>query len=647
MASTVRICSGSVTRDADPFTVTFHPWRNSSAWWSTPKAISPASGSPASRLSGEVRKKTRSSMTAKFNGTRWIPAASTNATRPTVVVVSSSRHSGSERTRNVSPGGRLAVMARPSSGGPDPTPPGERGLYALDVPSTRPGRSSVTSAWLVGPTDQSTVQLRRGLQVALTTTLVLTNVIGAVIVFGLSFIVTPGGPNSRYVAALAISVPVYVVAAVVVGASVVTLSAIRPLRWALEEREATPAERRVALRLPWRMTLIQFGLWIAAVVLFTGIALWAQPAAALSTAFSVGITGVVVSAIAYLFTEFSFRPIAARALAGRLPDEKLGAGVQWRMVLFWSLGTAAPVLGLVVAAVLALSRSDITVGQLASVVLGLAAVILAFGLLVTVLNARVVVAPIAAVSAAMEQVRDGELDVTVQVDDGTELGLLQAGFNDMAVGLRERERIRDLFGRHVGAAVATAATQGRVELGGETRTVSVLMIDLTGSTAFATDREPAEVVEMLNRFFAVVVEEVDRHEGLVNKFMGDAVLAIFGAPVDVGDHAGAALATARAIAGRLGVEVPEVGAGIGVSTGRAVAGNVGHSSRFEYTVIGDAVNAAARLTDLAKEVEGGVLVAADSVTAAGGDEQSHWVAHETVVLRGRAEPTPTARLSPA
>ena len=171
------------------------------------------------------------------------------------------------------------------------------------------------------------------------------------------------------------------------------------------------------------------------------------------------------------------------------------------------------------------------------------------------------------------------------------------------------------------------------------------MIDLIGSTTYAETRSPADVVSMLNRFFAVIVEEVDGHGGLVNKFMGDAVLAIFGAPVDLEDHAGSALTSARRIAERLAVEVPEIGAGIGVSTGHAVAGNVGHRSRFEYTVIGDAVNAAARLTELAKEVEGRVLVATASVESASESERGHWKVHGSPVLRGRDQPTPTSILA--
>jgi adenylate cyclase len=178
-----------------------------------------------------------------------------------------------------------------------------------------------------------------------------------------------------------------------------------------------------------------------------------------------------------------------------------------------------------------------------------------------------------------------------------------------------------------------------MELGGETRVVSVLFVDIVGSTTLATEREPAEVVELLNQFFAVVVEEVDRHSGLVNKFIGDAVLAVFGAPVELEDHATRALAAGRSMATRLAEEVPDLDAGIGVATGEAVAGNVGDESRFEYTVIGDAVNAAARISDLAKKVDRRVLASRESLEAADDDEAAHWQEHETVTLRGRSEET--------
>ncbi|MEJ7796608.1 MAG: adenylate/guanylate cyclase domain-containing protein, partial [Nocardioides sp.] len=338
---------------------------------------------------------------------------------------------------------------------------------------------------------------------------------------------------------------------------------------------------------------------------------------------------------------------AARALIeARSSDKRRGMSIRSRMIIFWCVGTGAPVVALVIASILTLTgASDRDRLPVVTIVVG--GVLLVFGLLITVLGARAVEAPVRSVRTAMREVEDGELDAEVVVYDGTELGLLQAGFNQMASGLRERERIRDLFGRHVGHDVAqrAAAGLGEIELGGETREVSVLFVDLVGSTTYAEQHPPTEVVAMLNRFFGVVVDEVDERGGLVNKFIGDAVLAIFGAPVQQDGHATSALAAARRIAERLADEVDEVRAGIGVATGEVVVGNVGHEERFEYTVIGDAVNAAARLTELAKEVPGGLLASAESTGRADAHEQRHWESAGGTVLRGRSAETELSRLA--
>ncbi len=497
---------------------------------------------------------------------------------------------------------------------------------------------------LLGPARQTPRRLRVRVQVLLTSLLITTNLIGAAIVFVLSAIVLPNpSPDRDTVLALAIGVPVYVAAAVIVGVVWGTAGALRSMRWAFRGEVPTERERLRALGVPWFLTRIQAMLWFGGTFLFTVLAALLQPQRALSTGLTIGIASLVVCGIAFLFSEFALRPIAARALSGEDRLRVRGLGVRRRMVLFWSLGTGAPITGLLVVAILTLVRGEVTLTKLSVVILALGGVVLCFGLLVTWLNARAVVAPILAVRNAMQQVEEGNLDVEVQVYDGTELGQLQAGFNQMVRGLRERERLRDLFGRHVGRDVAEAAEIGDVELGGETRVVSVLFVDLIGSTTLATEREPAEVVALLNRFFGIVVEEVDRSEGLVNKFIGDAVLAIFGAPVELDGHATKALVAARSMATRLAEEVPELEAGIGVATGEAVAGNVGDESRFEYTVIGDAVNAAARLTELAKDVDGHLLAAWDSVEAASDDEAAHWERHDTVTLRGRSSETVLAR----
>jgi adenylate cyclase len=264
---------------------------------------------------------------------------------------------------------------------------------------------------------------------------------------------------------------------------------------------------------------------------------------------------------------------------------------------------------------------------------------LIFGFVLMWILSWLTATPVRVVRAALKRAEQGDLRGNLVVFDGTELGELQRGFNAMVDGLRERERVRDLFGRHVGKAVALAAEREKPKLGGEERHVAVVFIDLVGSTQLVTSQPPADVVQFLNRFFAIVVEEVDRYCGLVNKFEGDASLAIFGAPNRLECPEDEALAAARTIADRLADEMPECQAGIGVAAGQVVAGNVGAKERFEYTVIGGPVNEAARLCELAKSHPGRLLATADAVQGASEKESAHWCLGETVTLRGHDRPT--------
>ncbi|GGS56209.1 adenylate/guanylate cyclase domain-containing protein [Actinokineospora fastidiosa] len=498
---------------------------------------------------------------------------------------------------------------------------------------------------LLGPAGEDRVALRTRVQLLLTVTLVVANLIGAVVVAVLSTVVIPGpGLEDRTAVVMAIAVPVYVVGALIVGGVWGTRWALRDLRWALDGAEDDdPANdeeaRRSALRVPLNLTVMQVFLWGLATVVFTGL-FWAlQPAQVPTVGFTVSFAGIVVCANAYLLSEFALRPVSARALSGSAPARVAGAGVLVRTLLFWALGAGVPVAGVVVVAIFALVR-DYSTTQLAVTVIVLGTIALVIGLVVMVFSARNTVAPIQSVRVGMDRVQRGDLAAEVPVYDGTELGMLQAGFNRMVAGLRERERIRELFGRHVGQEVADVAVAGGADrLGGEVRPVAVVFVDIVGSTTLAATRPPTEVVELLNRFFAVIVDEVDKHGGFVNKFIGDAALAVFGAPAELPDAAGSALAAARAIAARLPAEVPECPAGIGVAAGQAVAGNIGAAHRFEYTVIGDPVNEAARLTELAKTVPGNLAASAEAVRAADADEQAHWAAHTTVTLRGRTAET--------
>ena len=184
-----------------------------------------------------------------------------------------------------------------------------------------------------------------------------------------------------------------------------------------------------------------------------------------------------------------------------------------------------------------------------------------------------------------------------------------------------------------------------MSLGGEEREVAALFVDLVGSTTLAAERPPTEVVALLNRFFRIVVDVVGRNGGLVNKFEGDAALCVFGAPVARPDHAADCLAAARELRERLTAEVPELDFGLGASAGVAVAGNIGAEQRFEYTVIGDPINEAARLCDLAKERPERVLASQTALRAARDAEGALWRLDDSVTLRGRREPTRLATLA--
>jgi adenylate cyclase len=317
-------------------------------------------------------------------------------------------------------------------------------------------------------------------------------------------------------------------------------------------------------------------------------------------------------------------------------------GVGARALLSWTLGTGVVLVGLALVGLGGLHEPRFTRQRLAILILVLSLAGVLVGLAMTIGLARSVSERITALRRAVARVGQGELELEVPVDDGSELGLLQAGFNQMLDGLREREQIRDLFGRQVGEAVVRHALERGVELGGEARDAAVLFVDLQGSTALAQARDPAEVVSLLNRFFAIVVEVVADHDGWVNKFEGDAALCIFGAPLADQECASCALFAARELARRLVAELPEIAAGIGVSAGRVVAGNIGAANRFEYTVIGDPVNEAARLSELAKRTDGRLLASGAALSRASREEAANWQNDGETKLRGRASATSLA-----
>jgi adenylate cyclase len=443
-----------------------------------------------------------------------------------------------------------------------------------------------------------------------------------------------------------VNAPVIVAFLVVVGylqAKMRGKHVVEALRWLSEDRPPDEREHQMTLGLAIYHVKLDVLIWSLAAVGFSLLN---------GLAFSWGLAGIVAGtiwfggettcALGYLWYERALRPVTARALAARPVSCAVAPGVRPRMAMAWLLGTGVPLVGLLVLGAVGALGSLRNAHYVGVAVLFLAIVASSVGFLATVLAAKAIADPLRGVRDGLERIAGGELDIHVNVDDASEVGQLQAGFNRMADGLRERERIRDLFGRQVGEDVARAALSAGVKLGGEEREIAALFVDLVGSTSLALALPPSEVVRVLNRFFRVVVEVVELEGGLVNKFEGDAALCIFGAPVVRQDPAGDALRTARNLAERLSRELPEVDFGIGVSAGLAVAGNVGAEHRFEYTVIGDPVNEAARLAELAKERPERVLASSAALTRAESPEAEAWRITEEALLRGRLAPTQLA-----
>ncbi|MEM6105783.1 adenylate/guanylate cyclase domain-containing protein [Mycobacterium sp. 050272] len=424
----------------------------------------------------------------------------------------------------------------------------------------------------------------------------------------------------------------------IVGVAVAAVFSLLPTaRWYAAGQEPTTAQREVAMRLAGRQTAILVAAWGAAGGIFVLLNLGGGPALLLPMALGVALGAPAAAGTGMLLAQRTLRPIMGAATRGLEPRLAV-PGVFARLVMLWFLVSALPV-G-VIATLVVLRTYGWLIQKSASLevpilVVSLAALLL--GLPTMILTSRSISDPIGEVVDAMAQVERGNIDTTVGAYERSQIGRLQTGFNRMVAGLAERDRLRDLFGRHVGADVAQRAIEEGASLSGDVAEAAVLFIDLVGSTQLAESRPPQEVADVLNDFFRIVVDAVDEHGGLINKFAGDAALAIFGVPLHTGEPSSAALATARTLGTQLR-RLP-VDFGIGVSAGRVFAGNIGAENRYEYTVIGDAVNEAARLADLAKTSDRRILCSAAAIDRAVEAERGHWVQCYSTVLRGRSEAT--------
>ena len=451
---------------------------------------------------------------------------------------------------------------------------------------------------------------------------------------------------------LAWGVVAYSVALVVVAfpAAVLLSRPMKRLQQALDvgtvPSRLDPNDVVRALRLPHRVfgVVVAFGLVVAIV-----FAVAADGHRGVWAPWGVFLTGgVAVAVISGAAHAYALRWLVVRQLAPLLLPEgrldHLGDDVDltptWHhlLLLTATLGICWPTLGyLVLTFGINPSQSAAAVMLVLYIAMGAHQIT---GILASVSR------PVGHLRDRMILVRDGSLQTRARIDALDTFGRLSSEFNRMVEGLQQRELLKETFGRYVTKQVADEILSGRVALGGERRQATVLFSDIRGFTEMSERLSPEEVVAFLNEYLTIMVDCVLEHGGVLDKFIGDAVLAVFGVPVSQGSLAGdakAAVACAQAMGRRLdelnsrraNVGLTPIRIGIGVHTGDLVAGNIGSPKRMQYTVIGDTVNVGSRLEALTKEHQRRTLLS--GATADLVKDEVDLEALGTVPVRGRKE----------
>lgn len=429
--------------------------------------------------------------------------------------------------------------------------------------------------------------------------------------------------------------------------------------------DPSPTVRRRALSAPLVISLFGFAPWLASLVAFPLLTLahfgrW-TPELMSQHILSPLINGFLAATASYFLLDWIFRRrIVPRVFA---PGDRLdvaGAralGVRARLFVYLVAVAFVPMFSL-----LGLSRGAVDRVAAGAPVheviarLDVASTIafslyFAFGLGLTWLLAQWLTQPLSEVVRALRRVQNGALDVSVAMSSNDEIGVLADGVNQMVETLRDRERILTTFGRVVEPGVRDHLLAASEDRRGQRHRATVVFCDLQGFTSLSERREAEEVVATLNEFFAAMTAEVRRHAGFVDKFIGDALLGVFGILGDDAADDGAA-AAARAVSCAAGMRRrladlnqqrrtrgdEPLAMSLSVHTGPVVAGIIGSTDRHEFTVIGDTVNVASRLVQVCKEHGWDVLVTEASVAAAraAGLEPQLGESAE-VTVRGRAE----------
>jgi class 3 adenylate cyclase len=433
-----------------------------------------------------------------------------------------------------------------------------------------------------------------------------------------------------------------VLISLLVGARKVLPKAKPLLDWAdgPRGREGAPEAWRSAIALP--VEFVTRAAWLPALLVALPVSIFVTaelglPAYSELFLFAGILVAVAYAAVLHFFgAELALRPVV-HDIALQLPPEfaERGTGVPLRWKLLGALPLINVITGVIVSGLSTRDRASLSDLGLDVIVAVVVAFTVSFEL--TLLLTRSVLSPVRELVDATDRVKRGDMSARVAVTSGDEIGQLARSFNEMLTGLEERERLRTAFGSYVSPDVAERVMAEGELLEGEDVEVTVMFVDIRDFTPFAERSTARETVTYLNDFFGLVVPIVERHRGHANKFIGDGVMAVFGAPERLPKHASRGLAAALEIAAA--IEERYAGSlrvGIGLNSGPVSVGSVGGGGRLEFTVIGDTVNVAARVEQLTRETGDTILLTEATRCLLEGDVELE--PRGAAPLRGKSEP---------
>ena len=380
-------------------------------------------------------------------------------------------------------------------------------------------------------------------------------------------------------------------------------------------------------------------------LVFPGLVLWGVYAASVLDlpGYSVAIffaASVLIylyrGVVRFLLMEFMLRPVLEDIGRSLPPDADIQpVQVPLRARLLASLPAVNLMTGIAVGGFSAGGGDDL--GALGLALLGSAAAAILVSSWLTGFLSASITTPIIQLRDATRRVTAGDLTVRVPVASTDESGELARSFNAMVAGLEQRERLREAFGTFVDPELTERVLTEGTDFAGEEVEVSLLFMDIRGFTSYSERAGARAVVARLNELYGAVVPVVLRHGGHANKFIGDGLLAVFGAPTRLPDHADRAVTAGIEIA-RLVRERfhGELRVGIGINTGQVVVGTIGGGGRLDFTVIGDAVNTAARVESATRQI-GDDLLVTEATRRALTSDVGGWDERGAATLKGKSE----------